>query len=166
MVVPSPLGLLQKVKVTLVHALRLCTGRTAHRGSRGIALLFHDHGTSRGWGVSVTPWPLFTPGKDPVPIVQESVWAPWPVWTGVKNLAPQGFDFRTVQPVTSRYTDWASQPTWVFYTTLKLFCCSIWPSQEGAENKGNEYRQESYATVNSLGRDKVHRDVSYSHHNR
>jgi hypothetical protein len=37
-----------KVKVTLVHALRLCTGRTAHSGSRGIALLFHDHGTRRG----------------------------------------------------------------------------------------------------------------------
>jgi len=31
-----------KVKVTLVQALRLCTDRTAHRGSRGIALLFHD----------------------------------------------------------------------------------------------------------------------------
>jgi len=31
-----------KVKVTLVQALGLCTGRTAHRGSRGIALLFHD----------------------------------------------------------------------------------------------------------------------------
>jgi hypothetical protein len=31
-----------KVKWILVLALRLCTGRTAHRGSRGIALLFHD----------------------------------------------------------------------------------------------------------------------------
>ena len=31
-----------KVKCTLVQALRLCTGRTAHRGSRDIALLFHD----------------------------------------------------------------------------------------------------------------------------
>ena len=31
-----------KIKVTLVQALRLCTGRTADRGSRGIALLFHD----------------------------------------------------------------------------------------------------------------------------
>jgi len=31
-----------KVKVTLVQPLRLCTGRTAHRGSRGIALFFHD----------------------------------------------------------------------------------------------------------------------------
>jgi len=31
-----------KVKVTLVQALRLCTGCTVHRGSRGVALLFHD----------------------------------------------------------------------------------------------------------------------------
>jgi hypothetical protein len=29
----------RKVKCTLVQALRLCTDRTAHRGSRGIALL-------------------------------------------------------------------------------------------------------------------------------
>ena len=36
------------VKVTLVQALRLCTGRTGHRGSRGIGLLYHDHGTRRG----------------------------------------------------------------------------------------------------------------------
>jgi hypothetical protein len=32
--------LLKKVKCTLVQALRLCTGRMAHRGSRGIALLY------------------------------------------------------------------------------------------------------------------------------
>ena len=38
----------KKVKYTLVQALRLCTGRTAHRGSRGIALLFLDHGTRKG----------------------------------------------------------------------------------------------------------------------
>ena len=37
-----------KVKCTLLQALRLCTGRTAHRGSRGIALLFLDHGIRRG----------------------------------------------------------------------------------------------------------------------
>jgi len=37
-----------KVKVALVQALRLCTGRTAHRGSRGTVLLFHDHGIRRG----------------------------------------------------------------------------------------------------------------------
>ena len=61
-----------QVKCTLVQALRLCTGRTDHRGSRGIVLLFLDHDTRRGWGVSVTLRPLFTPGKDPVPIVQDA----------------------------------------------------------------------------------------------
>ena len=91
-----------KVKCTLVQALRLCTGRTTDRGSRGKALLFHDHGTRRGWGVSVMPRPLFTPRKDPVPIVQEAGWTPGPVWTGAENLAAPGFDLRTVQPVASR----------------------------------------------------------------
>jgi hypothetical protein len=43
------LSKVSKVKCTLVQALRLCTGRTAHRGSRGIALPFHDRGTRRGW---------------------------------------------------------------------------------------------------------------------
>ena len=75
-----------KVKSALVQALRLCTGRTAYRVSRGIALPFHDHGTRRGWGVSVTPRPLFAPGKDPVPIVQEV--GPRAAWTGAENLAP------------------------------------------------------------------------------
>ena len=40
--------------------------------------------------VSVTPSPLFTPGKDPIPSVQEAGWAPGPVWTGAENLAPTG----------------------------------------------------------------------------
>ena len=83
----------KKLKCTLVQALRLCTGCTAHRGSRSIALLFHDHGTRRGWGVSVTPRPLFTPGKDPVSVVQEAGWAAGPVWTGAENLASTGIRF-------------------------------------------------------------------------
>jgi hypothetical protein len=67
-----------------------CAGTTAHTGSTGIALAFHEHGTRRGCGVSVMPWPLSTPGKDPVPIVQEAGWAPGPVWTGAENLSPTG----------------------------------------------------------------------------
>ena len=35
--------------------------------------------------VSSTPRPHFTPGKDPVPILQEAGWAPGPVWTGEKS---------------------------------------------------------------------------------
>jgi len=36
------------------------------------------------------PRPLFTPGKDPVPIVQEAGWPPGLVWTGAENLAHTG----------------------------------------------------------------------------
>ena len=57
----------------------------AQRVGRGIALLFHDRGTRRGWVVSSTPRPHFTPGKEPVPILQEDGWAPGPVWTGGKS---------------------------------------------------------------------------------
>jgi hypothetical protein len=34
--------------------------------------------------------PLFTPGKDPVSIVQEAGWALGPVWIGAENLVPTG----------------------------------------------------------------------------
>ena len=34
--------------------------------------------------------PLSTHGKDPGPFVQETGWAPGPVWTGAENLAPTG----------------------------------------------------------------------------
>ena len=54
----------------------------AQRVGRGIALLFHDCGTRRGRVVSSTLRPHFTPGKDPVPILQDAGWAPGPVWTG------------------------------------------------------------------------------------
>ena len=57
----------------------------AQRVGRGIALLFHDRGTRRGWVVSSTPRPHLTSGKDPVPILQEAGWAPGPVWTGGKS---------------------------------------------------------------------------------
>ena len=48
------------------------------------------NGTRRRWGVSVTHRPLFTPRKDPVPILQEAGWAPGPVWTDAENFAPTG----------------------------------------------------------------------------
>ena len=40
--------------------------------------------------VSSTPRPHFTPGKDPVPIVQEAGLATGPVWTGGKISSPTG----------------------------------------------------------------------------
>jgi hypothetical protein len=36
------------------------------------------------------PRPHFTPGIDPVAIIQEAGWVPGPVWTGAENLVPTG----------------------------------------------------------------------------
>jgi len=59
---------MENVKCTLVQALRLCTGRTAHRGSRGIALLFLDHDTRRGEGSASRPGRSLPPGKTRYPL--------------------------------------------------------------------------------------------------
>jgi len=59
--------------------------RVAQRVGRVIAVLFHDRGTWRGWVVSSTSRPHFTPGEDPVPILQETGWTPRQVWTGGKS---------------------------------------------------------------------------------
>jgi hypothetical protein len=41
------------------------------------------------WGGWSAPSPgRFTPGINPVPVVQEAGWAPGPVWACAKNLAP------------------------------------------------------------------------------
>jgi len=119
-----------KVKCSLVQALGLCKGSMDHRGNIGIALLFLDHGTGRGWGVSIMPRPLFTPEKDPVSIVQEAVLTPGPVWAGAEILARPGFHPRTVQPVASRYTDWATQPTQTTEYNLNKIILEKWILQD------------------------------------
>jgi len=44
------------------------------------------------------PRTYFTPGKDPVPILQEAGWAPEPVWTGGKSR-PHRDSITDLQPV-------------------------------------------------------------------
>ena len=58
----------KKVKCTPVQALKLCTGLTAHRGSRDIALPFHDHGTRRGEGSASRPGRSIPPRKTRYPL--------------------------------------------------------------------------------------------------
>ena len=78
-----------KVKFTLEQTTK------AQRGSK--VQLFSFLNLCARWGGCSTPRPgRFTPEKDPVPIVQEGGCAPGPVWTGALNLAPSGFDPRTV----------------------------------------------------------------------
>ena len=95
-----------KVKCTPVQALRLCTGRTAHRGSRGIVLLFLGYDTRRGCGVIVTPRPLSTPGKTRYPLHRSLGGLQGRSGQVRKISPPPVFDPRTVQPVASRYTDY------------------------------------------------------------
>jgi len=94
-----------KVKCTLVQALRLCTGRTVHRGSSGIALLFLDHSTRRGEGSASFPGRSLPPGKTRY-LLYRRLGGPQGRAGQVRKISPPpGFDPRTVQPVSSRYTD-------------------------------------------------------------
>ena len=112
------LGVKLKVKCTIVQALRLCTSRTAHRGSRGIALLFLVHGTRRGCGVSVTPCRSFPPEKTRYPLYRRLGRTQGRSRQVRKISSPPGFDPRTVQHVASRYTDYATRLTFEVYPVL------------------------------------------------
>jgi len=95
----------KNVKCTLVQALRLCAGRTAYRGSRGIALLLFDHGTRRGEGSASRPGRSLPPGKTQYPLYSR-LGGPQGRSGQVRKVSPPpGFDPRNVQPVASRYTD-------------------------------------------------------------
>jgi len=88
----------------------------AQRVGRGIALLFHDHGTRRGWVVSSTTWPHFTPGKDLVSILQEAGWAPGLVWTGRKSRLH--WDSILDRPAHSQSLYRLSYPAHVVYSVI------------------------------------------------
>jgi len=86
------------IKRILVQALTPCTGRTALRGSRGIALLFLDHGARRSEG-SASRLGRFTPGKTWYPLYRR-LGGPQGRSGQVRKIKPPpGFDPRTVQPV-------------------------------------------------------------------
>jgi hypothetical protein len=103
----------KKVKCTLVQTLRLCTGHTAHRGSRDIALPFHDHDTRSGEGSASRPGRSLSPGKPRYPLYRR-LGGPQGRSGQVRKISlppPPGFDALIVQPVASLYTDWATRPT-------------------------------------------------------
>jgi len=108
----------EKVNCTLVQALRLCTGRTAPSGIRGIALLFLGHGTRRSEGSASRPGRCLTPGKTRYPLYRRLGGPQCRSGQMRKNSPPPGFDPRTVQTVASRYTDWATRSTKLRSTPL------------------------------------------------
>jgi len=87
------------IKCTLVQALRLCTDRTAHRGSRGIDLLFLDHGTRRCEGSASRTGRSLLSGKTRYPLYRR-LGEPQGRSGQVRKISPPpGFDPRTDQPV-------------------------------------------------------------------
>jgi hypothetical protein len=70
------------------------------------------------WGVSVTPGRFLPPGKTQYPLYRR-LGGPQGRFRQVRKISPPpGFDPRTVQPVASRYTDWA---TWPLIHTLMTY---------------------------------------------
>jgi hypothetical protein len=101
----------KRVKCTLVQALRLSTDRTAHRASRGIALLLRDHSTRRGEELASRSGRSLPPGKTRYPLYM-GLGGPQGRSGQAQKISPTlGFDPRTVQPVASRYIDYATRPT-------------------------------------------------------
>jgi len=96
-----------KVKCTLVQALRLCIGRTVYRGSRTIV----TNGTRRSKGSASRPGSSLPPGKSRYPLYRRLDGPQGRSGHMRKISAPPGFDPRTVQPVASRYADYATRPT-------------------------------------------------------
>jgi hypothetical protein len=80
------------------------------RVGRGIALPFLYRGIRRGWVVSSTPQTALYPRERPGTHFTGG-------WVGPRasldsgKSCPTGIRSRTVQPVISRYTDWAIRPT-------------------------------------------------------
>ena len=75
-----------------LYLLFLVYHRTGHEGPKREKYSYTLSLTSplNGGGWSASRSRRFTPGKDPVPIVQEAGWAPGQVWQGAENLVPTG----------------------------------------------------------------------------
>jgi len=135
----TPSVFLKMAHQVLIHKKKVKWSRyrpgVAQRVGRGIALLFHDRGTRRGWVVNSTPRAHFTPEKDAVLILQEAGWAQDRSGRA-ENLILTGIRSRTIQPVVSRYTDWATRPTHVQIQTSH--------NLEGIDIPNSEFKHKLY----------------------
>jgi len=93
--------------------------------------------------VSSTPRPHFTPGEDPVPILQEAGWAPEPVWTG-GNSRPHrdSIPDRPARSQSLYRTDLATGPTGESI---------YWVINENAKKEDKKIKQSHYRSGQALG---------------
>ena len=109
--------LVVKVKVLPIQAAKVL------RVGRDIALPNLKPRHWRGGGGSAPGPGRFTPGKDPIPIYRK---LGGPQGRSVRKISPPpGFDLRTVQPVASRYTDWAipAATYWLEHININFLIC-------------------------------------------
>ena len=104
-----------KVKVT-----RYRPG-VAQRVSRGISLLFHDRGTRRGEWSAARLGRTLPPGNTRYPFYRRLGGSQGRSGRA-ENLVRIGIRSRTVQSVVTRYTDWATRPTYnvIYWRKLRI----------------------------------------------
>jgi len=83
----------------------------ANRVGRGVGLLFHDHGTRRWVSGQQHPPATLYPRERPGTHCTGGWGGPQGQSGRAENLVPTGIRSRTVQPVDSHYTNWATRPT-------------------------------------------------------
>ena len=115
-IIPHIITRIQKVKWSRYRP------SVAQRVGRGIALLFHDRGTRRGWVVSSTPRPHFYPRERHGTYFTGGWVDPRAGLFGRKISSPPGFD----SGPSSRYTDWATRPTNFTYILLSFLNKNPW----------------------------------------
>ena len=118
-----------KVKCTLVHALRLCTDRTAHRGEWRYSSTLSWSRPRRGEGSVWLPARSLPPGKTRYPLFRR-LGGPHGRSGQVEKISPPpGFGPRTVQLVASRYTDYGTfenEDTTCIFHFLLVFVAIRW----------------------------------------
>jgi hypothetical protein len=95
-----------------------CTGTEAlYRPIGGVEVQLYSFMTTALEGVRGqrhAPAALYPRERPGTHCTEEAGWATGPVWTGAETLAPTGIRSRTVQPVSSRCSDYATRPTYLY----------------------------------------------------
>jgi hypothetical protein len=109
------------IYIYMVGFTLLQTTKT-HRGSRGVTLLcFWISALEGGEESASRPGRFLSPGKTRYPMYRR-LGGPQDRSGQMRKISPPpGFDPRTVQHVGSRYTDWATRPT---YTYIHIWLCA------------------------------------------
>jgi hypothetical protein len=109
--VASLLSQISDMHLILLRWSLYIPGVVAQRVGRGITLLFHDRNTRR-WvsGQQHAPGHTLPPGNFRCPHFTGGWVGHRAGLDGAKNLVPTGIRSRTVQPLVSSYTDWATGP--------------------------------------------------------